>query len=148
MKSEKVCTKCKELLPLSDYYYRTSRTCYESACKKCCTYKVRENYHDKQDKYVQAAKDRRIKYKKVCHAYIKEYLLTHPCADCGETDIIVLEFDHIDRNNKKGNIGNLLRREPSLVIAEIEKCVVRCSNCHTRKTAKEFGWWKTLINDK
>jgi hypothetical protein len=24
---------------------------------------------------------------------------------------------------------------------EIEKCDVRCANCHTRRTAHQFGWW-------
>jgi hypothetical protein len=28
------------------------------------------------------------------------------------------------------------------VRAEIEKCDVRCVNCHRRKTARDFGWLK------
>lgn len=69
-------------------------------------------------------------------------LLAHPCVDCGETDPVVLEFDH--RSDKSDNIGSMLRHGTSTetMEREIAKCDVRCANCHRRKTAKQFGWWK------
>ena len=74
------------------------------------------------------------------------YLLSHPCIDCGESDPIVLQFDHV-RGKKLYNIsqavcGSKLRWQT--VLSEIAKCDVRCANCHTRKTAKESGWRKHL----
>lgn len=32
------------------------------------------------------------------------------------------------------------------ILAELEKCEVRCSNCHTRKTAKEQKWFKYIMS--
>jgi hypothetical protein len=29
------------------------------------------------------------------------------------------------------------------ILAEIAKCQVRCANCHRRKTARDFKWFKT-----
>ena len=74
-------------------------------------------------------------------AWLLDYLKLHPCVDCGETNPIVLEFDHTDRSEKHFNIGEAASRRMSLrrVQAEVEKCEVRCANCHRRKTYKEEG---------
>lgn len=73
---------------------------------------------------------------------VKQYLLAHPCVDCGEKDIIVLEFDHL--RDKVLPIAEILKngwREERLM-NEINKCEVRCANCHRRKTARQLGWVK------
>jgi len=75
----------------------------------------------------------------VNRARILEYLRLHPCVDCGEADPIVLEFDH--RENKKAAIGEMFCTYSwSAMKREIEKCDVRCVNCHRRKTARDFKW--------
>ena len=62
------------------------------------------------------------------------YLSEHPCVDCGEVDSVVLDFDHV-RGKKFKNIAEMANSYPWLsVLKEIEKCVVRCANCHRRKT--------------
>lgn len=74
--------------------------------------------------------------------FVYGYLLTHPCVDCGERDPVVLEFDHRDSAIKKEGVAELMFSLYSLehLKEEIEKCAVRCANCHRRKTAKQFGW--------
>lgn len=66
-----------------------------------------------------------------------EYLHNHPCVDCGEKDIVVLEFDHV-RGVKSRAVSKIMwdPKEWSVVLKEIEKCDVRCANCHRRVTAK------------
>lgn len=88
---------------------------------------------------------RKKHYKKIVRQWVFDYLKTHPCIDCDESDPIVLEFDH--RSNKKMNIAEMIGTGYSVetIQAEIDKCDVRCSNCHKRKTAKDFGWYKDLV---
>ncbi|KUI11534.1 hypothetical protein AU193_19190 [Mycobacterium sp. GA-1285] len=69
-------------------------------------------------------------------AYVLQYLLTHPCVDCGEEDTVVPEFDHVT-GNKLRDVGSMARAGWNLaaIQAEIAKCEVRCANCHRRVTA-------------
>lgn len=73
------------------------------------------------------------------------YLKTHPCVDCGEPDVVVLEFDHV-RGQKSGRLATMIANGGSWakIEEEIAKCDVRCANCHRRKTAKQLRFYKTL----
>ena len=77
---------------------------------------------------------------------VMEFLLKNPCVDCGESDPLVLTFDHV-RGKKEGNVSNLVhqRRSWTIVKKEIDKCEVRCANCHTRKTSIQMNFWKINI---
>lgn len=76
------------------------------------------------------------------YLYLLTYLSKHGCVDCGERDPVVLEFDHVmgDKITELSKMAHDVR--PMKVIQkEVEKCEVRCSNCHKRKTAKEQNWY-------
>jgi transcription elongation factor Elf1 len=114
-------------------------------CKSCSKiYRDKTYYKDSKlkDSIVKRNKERQLKVKE----FVIDYLLKHPCIDCGEKDPVVLEFDHL--NDKKVEVSRLIRDKYPLptVQKEIEKCVVRCANCHRRKTAKDFGWYKFKDN--
>ena len=67
--------------------------------------------------------------------YVDDYLKEHPCIDCGNSDIRVLEFDHV-RGDKLGHISHAVKCAWKLtkLKEEIDKCEVRCCNCHRIKT--------------
>lgn len=96
--------------------------------------KHRKKVIAKAKEYSKIAKDR-------VRAYIKAHLEANPCVDCGEADIIVLEFDHIN-DDKHFSISDATRSGYGIkkVIAEMAKCEVRCANCHRKKTYERGGW--------
>ncbi len=76
--------------------------------------------------------------------FVTAYLSEHPCVDCGESDPIVLTFDHV-RGKKSNNIATMVARGLSLetLKAEIEKTEVRCFNCHairTHEQSESYRW--------
>ena len=72
------------------------------------------------------------------------YFRDHPCVDCGETDPIVLEFDHL--GDKSFCIGTGFRdRNWQSVLDEIAKCDVVCANCHRRRTARRGGFARAVV---
>lgn len=94
----------------SSYYYRLNHEKYKAD--------ARRDHKNRNDRI---------------RRWLDSYLKSHPCVDCGERDPIVLQFDHL--RDKLFTIGEVARRSLSLrrVIAEVEKCEVRCANCHFRK---------------
>lgn len=67
------------------------------------------------------------------------YLFVHPCIDCGEKDPVVLDADHV-RGEKIHNLSHMVNEGYSWdkIETELEKCEIRCANCHRRKTARDF----------
>lgn len=140
----KRCTSCGKKKALSKFNFKIKdRGIINSHCKVCSRKYVREHYIKNREYYLRKAKRRNKMVWLKVRKMIWEYLLEHPCVDCGEKDPTVLEFDHL--RDKKKNISSLtndvtLKR----VLEEIAKCEVRCANCHRRKTALTLRWHKYI----
>jgi len=96
---------------------------------------ARSHYARNSVDYKERARRRNDAVRKANRAFVAAYLSEHPCVDCGERDVLVLEFDHV-RGVKKANVTDLVREACSRrrLVLEIEKCEVRCANCHRRRT--------------
>ena len=90
------------------------------------------------------ARTRSLGQKDILRGYVQEYLSVHPCVDCGETDLRVLDFDHRDGVTKRQTISYMVKNAFSLesLQQEIAKCDVRCANCHRRRTSRQLSWWR------
>ena len=110
-------------------------------CKKCVAEYERERYQngDRDRK-----KGNRANTEKRAQDYIWSVLTTSQCVDCCNDDPLVLEFDHRDGSDKLYNISSMYSWSVESIKKEITKCEVRCANCHKKKTAKQFGFWRSL----
>lgn len=130
--------------PESDFAFRDIKAgLRQSHCRQCHAAYRRAHYVANREDYVRREVARIKKYRIENRVLMLAYLLAHPCVDCGETDPVMLDFDHRDPALKKGNVGSLAAGKPwHIVLREVEKCDVRCANCHARRTAQQFNWRK------
>lgn len=145
----KRCGKCREVKFIDEFSKKKSNVDgLQQWCKVCS--RDRSNYlynvsdKTKHKENVKKGNKKRID---INRKRVYDYLLSNPCIDCGEDDPIVLEFDHRDDVEKIGVISTMVWDYGwKNIKKEIDKCDVRCSNCHKRRTAKQFGWYK-FLND-
>lgn len=63
--------------------------------------------------------------------YVDRFLSMNPCVDCGYENPLALEFDHV-RGKKSFEISLGIQSGVPLpaLMEEMQKCDVRCANCH------------------
>jgi len=149
MESEfKTCSNCSQNLPTSEFNKRQrAKDGLQVRCRTCCKTNNASYYKENHDVRREKLNKQRDLYRKLIRDYIVEKLKTG-CVDCSEKDIVVLDFDHIE--NKEHGIASMIRDGYGLekIALEIDKCVVRCANCHRRKTAKDFNWWRLDVKEQ
>lgn len=140
----KQCSKCGQWKNEEEFNWRWKALGKRHAACRACHKLERDNYYENtREKYIAGVMISKNARREEGRRYINDYLSTHLCVDCGEGDPVVLEFNHV-RGKKRDSIAQLIvNSSPIEVIqAEIDKCDVVCSNCHRRRTAKQFGWKK------
>lgn len=136
------CTKCNITLT------EDNRANRRAICKPCDATRMREYYRARPDLYNKhkgyVAKND-AKWRAATNTYILEVLKgSNGCIDCGENNIVTLEFDHRDPDTKSFTIGEVRSAKVrwDSFVAEIDKCDIVCANCHRIRTAKMFGSWR------
>lgn len=140
------CSKCGEFKDIDEFPIKNKATGLRSTrCFTCRRAYGREHYQKNRPAYLARNSARRKVERPKTRALIDTYLREHPCIDCGCADITVLEFDHRDPTQKDRAVGELARMADwPRVLREIQKCDVRCANCHRKRTALQFGWSRQL----
>ena len=105
----KICTSCKLKLNETEFYAKQNRL--QAKCKKCFNLYCMDRW-TKRKKFA-------IEYKGgICADCKKEY--PHP----------VYDFHHLDPSEKDLQWTKMRLVSKERMIAELDKCVLLCSNCH------------------
>lgn len=110
----KICTKCGRELPLDAFPWRNKAAgTRRSDCKECHSAYMKNQYASKK----------RI---------IEEQKAQQKCAKCGETRGYVLDYHHLNPEEKTSTIARMTSNKYNLedIQKEVNKCIVLCANCH------------------
>lgn len=139
----KRCNGCNQDRDIEDFNLKDkTKGTRHSLCRFCMAEYSRKHYKNNKQVYIDKTKNRNQRIREENRTKLFAYLSQHPCVDCGDTDVCVLEFDHV-RGKKSGNISWMVGKGFSwaTIEAEIAKCEVRCANCHhIRESEKKRSW--------
>jgi hypothetical protein len=97
--------------------------------------KYQRNYRATHPEFVKQHKASQKRRYEANHRWIFNYLCEHPCVVCGESDPVVLQFDHIGTGRRR-DVTGMGALSLKSIQAEIAKCEVVCANHHAIRTAE------------
>lgn len=114
------CSRCKQVLPLSDFYTRRATKNASVYCKPCTN---------------QQAVERQQKLKQDAAAY-----LGGCCSQCGYNRYAAaLELHHRDPSAKEFSLCYSKSTTFDKIKPELNKCILLCANCHREEHARQKG---------
>lgn len=141
------CTRCKAEKPEDDFRWQyKAKGVRQDWCKSCFSLHEKKTWRSNPELRKRNHENNKARGRRNLQ-FVWDYLSQHPCVECGETDPVVLEFDHLDGTVKRGAISDMTRKSFAIetLKEEIGKCVVLCANCHRRRTAKQQDWYKGIV---
>ena len=143
----KTCPRCGEEKELSAFCRNKAKPDgLSTQCRPCKARTQKAWYETHAAVHKKNVKENTARIRDELAEWVVAYLKEHSCVDCGEADPIVLEFDHV-RGEKLFDVsaaGSKGLRLPAVQL-EVEKCDVRCANCHRRKTARSANTRRARI---
>lgn len=143
----KECSTCKKTLPLDSFHNSKDKTDGKSGTCIFCRHEYSKRYYQQNKKKVQdrVARNRRTRQEKIRMRIVE--ILKDGCVDCGENDIRVLDFDHVDPIDKVDTVSKMIQlgNSESSILEEVSKCEIRCANCHRIRTSNQFNWWRSAF---
>lgn len=82
--------------------------------------------------------------------WFAEFSKTMKCSQCPENRVPCLDFHHKDPATKYKAVSELMRgHHPlSVLLSEVDKCIILCANCHRMHHYNERNKSKADVTDK
>lgn len=113
-RTEKECSTCKQIKPISNFYVRSDngrRGKARSECKDCLGDYLTERYKKHKIEAIES--------------------MGGKCADCGNKyRMEIYDFHHLDPSQKDLDWRKIRQCSKEKRAKELAKCVLLCSNCH------------------
>ena len=116
----------------------------DDICKECRKIYNKEYFNGPaKERHLEQVRERKQVAREVARDYVMSYLASHPCEQCGESDVRVLEFHHI--GDKTHTVSHMVAEGFSVdrIERELRECQVLCANCHRKLTIEERGWFRS-----
>lgn len=83
-------------------------------------------------KCVQCYSIQKVNERKSLQSKFEDFKKTLSCEHCGTNDYRVLEFHHVDSEDKENHISKMVMNKNSWkrIMKEVAKCICLCANCH------------------
>lgn len=135
----KICGACKKELSVNDFSNNPTKPDGKQwQCKDCQAQYRKNHYKKNKQKYIDKAKINTEEYRRQYY----EWLRLKQCVDCGNSDIRVLEQDHLC--DKSFNISSKVGAMTLVsLMPELEKCETVCANCHRIRTVERGDWMRS-----
>lgn len=87
-------------------------------------------YIDHKNTYKSRNQERR----KVRKKWFRGLIEGMECTYCSEPEIVCLSFHHLNPEEKEGGVREMVNdhRSKEKILAEMNKCIVVCENCHRK----------------
>ena len=112
--------------PIEDFHWQKKGVRRHSQCKKCTSETRKRQYEENKEEKKRYMREYMTDRKKLIDSH------KTPCLVCGESDPICIDFHHVNPDNKFKAIAALRFHAWETVLAEINKCVCVCANCHRK----------------
>ena len=127
--SDKVCTKCRRLLPESAFPFKYKKlNLLHTHCNACQSPMRRASYEKRRDYYLGRISERQ----RELLVWLEELKSAAACSRCGFSHPAAIQFHHRNPLEKDVEISIAVRNGwgKTHLLRELEKCDILCANCH------------------